>query len=174
MLRPCTCATERGVWRHALFAADGPDCVAGGAERFYEIDPALRATISSQEFRAAISSLARAANAPIIVGDIAVDADPQVKRGYDEYNSADFIASGRQVCGTLRQDASGAIRRICSIQEAVLLCREPAAGRGLIRPRKAQDGVSHRRTHLWRLYLLRVGLCATRCASMPGWARMCW
>jgi apolipoprotein N-acyltransferase len=58
---------------------------------FYEIDPALRAAISSLEFRAAISSLARAANTPMIVGDIAIDADPGVKRGYDQYNSADFI-----------------------------------------------------------------------------------
>lgn len=45
-----------------------------------------------REFRTAMSSLARAANAPIIVGDIAFEADPGAPRGYDEYNSADFIA----------------------------------------------------------------------------------
>ncbi len=66
---------------------------------FYEIDPALRAAISSQEFHAAVSGLARAANAPMIVGDIAFDADPQVKRGYDQYNSADFIAPDGRILG---------------------------------------------------------------------------
>jgi apolipoprotein N-acyltransferase len=66
---------------------------------FYEIDPALRAAISSQEFHAAVSSLARAADAPIIVGDIAFDADPEVKRGYDQYNSADFVAPDGRIAG---------------------------------------------------------------------------
>jgi len=66
---------------------------------FYEIDPALRAAISSQEYHAAISTLARAANAPMIVGDIAFDADPQVKRGYDQFNSADFIAPDGRIVG---------------------------------------------------------------------------
>ena len=66
---------------------------------FFEIDPALRAAISSQEFHAAVSGLARAANAPMIVGDIAFDADPQVKRGYDQYNSADFIAPDGRILG---------------------------------------------------------------------------
>jgi apolipoprotein N-acyltransferase len=37
-------------------------------------------------------NLARAAEAPVIVGDIGIDADQTVKRGYDQYNSADFIA----------------------------------------------------------------------------------
>ena len=66
---------------------------------FIVIDPPSRATISSQEFRTAISSLARAAEAPIIVGDISVDVDPEVKRGYDEYNSADFITSDGRFVG---------------------------------------------------------------------------
>ena len=66
---------------------------------FYEIDPTLRAAVSSQEFNAAISSLARAANAPIIVGTFGIDADSAVKRGYDEYNSADFIAPDGRVAG---------------------------------------------------------------------------
>ena len=43
-------------------------------------------------FRHALSSLARTADAPIIVGNFGIDADPGVERGYDEYNSADFIA----------------------------------------------------------------------------------
>ena len=42
-------------------------------------------------YRHAMSQLARTANAPIIVGDIGTDPDPQVARGYDLYNSADFI-----------------------------------------------------------------------------------
>jgi apolipoprotein N-acyltransferase len=66
---------------------------------FIVFDPPLPASISSREFRTAISSLARAAEAPIIVGDISVDVDPQVKRGYDEYNSADFIASDGRFVG---------------------------------------------------------------------------
>lgn len=59
---------------------------------FVEIDPSLRGAIPGLQFRAAMSSLARVANAPIIVGSTAFDADPGVERGYDEYNSADFIA----------------------------------------------------------------------------------
>jgi apolipoprotein N-acyltransferase len=42
-------------------------------------------------FRSSMSSLARGANAPIIVGDFGIDPDSQVERGYDQYNSADFI-----------------------------------------------------------------------------------
>ena len=56
-------------------------------------------TESDPEFRAAISRLARAANAPIIVGTIGIDADRTVKRGYDLYNSADFIAPDGRVAG---------------------------------------------------------------------------
>jgi apolipoprotein N-acyltransferase len=50
---------------------------------FFESDP---------QVRGAMSRLARAADAAVIVGDIGIDADPTVKRGYDQYNSADFIA----------------------------------------------------------------------------------
>ena len=42
-------------------------------------------------FRAAMSSLARSANTPLIVGNIGVDADPKVSKGYDLHNSAEFI-----------------------------------------------------------------------------------
>jgi apolipoprotein N-acyltransferase len=49
---------------------------------FEEADP---------EFRGAMSRLAGAAGAPIIVGDIGVDADRAAAHGYDLYNSADFI-----------------------------------------------------------------------------------
>ena len=56
-------------------------------------------TESDPEFRAAISRLARAANAPVIVGTIGIDADRTVKRGYDLYNSADFIAPDGRVAG---------------------------------------------------------------------------
>jgi len=66
---------------------------------FMVIEPPLRATISSQEFRTAISSLARAADAPIIVGTFGIDADPAVTRGYDLYNSADFITSDGRFVG---------------------------------------------------------------------------
>jgi len=43
------------------------------------------------EFRAAISRLARTAGAPIIVGNIGIDPNPALQRGYDLYNSANFI-----------------------------------------------------------------------------------
>jgi apolipoprotein N-acyltransferase len=46
-----------------------------------------------QRFRTAMSSLARTADAPIIVGSFGIDPDSQAERGYDEYNSADFVAS---------------------------------------------------------------------------------
>jgi apolipoprotein N-acyltransferase len=59
---------------------------------FIELDPSLRGTISSQQFRTSMSRLARAAGAPIIVGSIGIDADPEDERGYDQYNSANFIA----------------------------------------------------------------------------------
>jgi apolipoprotein N-acyltransferase len=52
-----------------------------------------------QEFRTAMSSLARATDAPIIVGNIGLDADPQAERGYDQYNSADFIAPDGSFAG---------------------------------------------------------------------------
>ena len=56
-------------------------------------------TVSDPEFRSAISRLARAANAPVIVGTTGIDADRAVKRGYDLYNSADFIAPDGRVVG---------------------------------------------------------------------------
>jgi len=42
-------------------------------------------------FRDAMATIAHAAQAPIIVGDLGVDPDAQVKRGYDLYNSANLI-----------------------------------------------------------------------------------
>ena len=63
-----------------------PESPAGFSER----DP---------EFRGAISSLARSAHAPVIVGTIGIDADRAVKRGYDLYNSADFIAPDGRIAG---------------------------------------------------------------------------
>jgi len=46
---------------------------------------------SDPQFRAAMFTLARAANAPIIVGNIGVDPDRKVSKGYDLHNSADFV-----------------------------------------------------------------------------------
>jgi apolipoprotein N-acyltransferase len=71
---------------------------------FIAIDPALRAASSSLansnlEFRTTVSGLARTANAPIIVGDSSVDADPGATRGYDQYNSAEFIAPDGRLAG---------------------------------------------------------------------------
>jgi apolipoprotein N-acyltransferase len=55
---------------------------------FFEVDP---------EFRAAMSHLARTANAPIIVGNIGNDQDAAGKRTY--FNSAEFIASDGTIQG---------------------------------------------------------------------------
>jgi len=57
---------------------------------FYESDP---------EFRAAMAGLARTANAPVIVGNIGIDADREATRGYDLYNSAEFIAADGSFAG---------------------------------------------------------------------------
>jgi len=54
---------------------------------------------SDPEFRAAMSRLARAADAPIIVDNIAIDADPAAERRYDQYNSADFFTSNGDLVG---------------------------------------------------------------------------
>jgi apolipoprotein N-acyltransferase len=43
------------------------------------------------QFRTAISALARSAKAPIIVGDIGIERDSSVRRGFDEYNRASFV-----------------------------------------------------------------------------------
>ena len=56
--------------------------------QFFEID---------KEFRAAMTTLAYTANAPIIVGDIGLDQDSEGSRSY--YNSADFITSDGAFAG---------------------------------------------------------------------------
>jgi apolipoprotein N-acyltransferase len=57
---------------------------------FYESEP---------RFRSAMSQVARGANAPVIVGDIGIDSDRAVKRGYDLYNSAEFVAPDGSFAG---------------------------------------------------------------------------
>jgi apolipoprotein N-acyltransferase len=57
---------------------------------FFERDP---------EVRAALSSLARAAHAPVIAGDIGVDPNPAAPNGYYLYNSAEFIRSDGSLAG---------------------------------------------------------------------------
>jgi apolipoprotein N-acyltransferase len=49
---------------------------------FFDNDP---------QFRAAMSSVARAAQAPVIVGNIGIEANPATKLGYTPYNRASFI-----------------------------------------------------------------------------------
>jgi apolipoprotein N-acyltransferase len=55
---------------------------------FFEVDP---------EFRASMSKLARAANAPVIVGNIGNDEDAKGKRIY--YNSAEFVSPNGSFAG---------------------------------------------------------------------------
>jgi apolipoprotein N-acyltransferase len=66
---------------------------------FVEMDTSLRGTISSLQFRTAMSSLARTADAPIIVGSFGIDADSGDAQGYDQYNSANFIAPDGNFAG---------------------------------------------------------------------------
>lgn len=51
------------------------------------------------EFRASMSSLAREANAPIIVDNLGVTPDPAARGGYDRFNSASFITPAGDFAG---------------------------------------------------------------------------
>lgn len=51
------------------------------------------------EFRAAMSALARTANAPIIVDNLGVTPNPAVRGGYDRFNSASFITPSGDFAG---------------------------------------------------------------------------
>jgi apolipoprotein N-acyltransferase len=66
---------------------------------FYLIDPTLHRANLDQEFRAGASRLARTAKAPMIVGAFGIDADPALKLGYDQYNSAIFIQPDGNIAG---------------------------------------------------------------------------
>jgi apolipoprotein N-acyltransferase len=54
---------------------------------------------SDPRFRGEMSGLAHAMDAPIIVGDFGIDKDSSVQRGYDLYNSADFVAPDGSFAG---------------------------------------------------------------------------
>jgi apolipoprotein N-acyltransferase len=51
------------------------------------------------EFRAALSSLARMANAPIIAGNIGIDRTTENERGYFQFNSASFVSAQGEFVG---------------------------------------------------------------------------
>ena len=51
------------------------------------------------QFRGALSSLARAADAPIIAGDTSIDPDHAAPSGYHLYNSAEFIRADGSLAG---------------------------------------------------------------------------
>ena len=72
---------------------DGPDQTRYLAQTDVIIWPEApnRFVDTYKEFRAALSRLAREANAPLIVGGMGVDADSQTDQGYHLYNSASFI-----------------------------------------------------------------------------------
>ena len=116
---------------------------------FEERDPA---------FIDAISSLARAAHAPVIAGNIGIDPNPKLKRGYSLYNSADFNRLRRNPRRTLRQDSPRPLWRVRSLQAALLLRRRPPRRGWLLRSRRAPQRPLHRRTSLRHLHLLRVHL----------------
>ncbi len=54
---------------------------------------------NDQQFRSAMSSLARSANAPAIVGNIAFEPTTANSRGYYQYNSASFVAPDGNFAG---------------------------------------------------------------------------
>jgi apolipoprotein N-acyltransferase len=54
---------------------------------------------SDSEFRHSLSRLARTANAPAIAGSIGITPNRTVERGYDLYNSADFIGPDGSFAG---------------------------------------------------------------------------
>jgi apolipoprotein N-acyltransferase len=54
---------------------------------------------NDQEFRTAMSLLAREANAPIIVGNIGIDRSSESPRGYDLFNSASFVTARGEFAG---------------------------------------------------------------------------
>jgi apolipoprotein N-acyltransferase len=54
---------------------------------------------SDSEFRRSLSRLARTANAPVIAGSMGVSPNRTVDRGYDLYNSADFIKADGTFAG---------------------------------------------------------------------------
>jgi apolipoprotein N-acyltransferase len=54
---------------------------------------------NDQQFRTAMSSLAREANAPIIVGNIGIDRSSENARGYDLFNSASFVTARGEFAG---------------------------------------------------------------------------
>jgi apolipoprotein N-acyltransferase len=51
------------------------------------------------EFRAALSALARTANAPIIAGNIGIDRTSENERGYFQFNSASFVSPQGEFVG---------------------------------------------------------------------------
>jgi len=51
------------------------------------------------DFRATLSSLARAANAPIIAGNIGIDRTTENERGYFQFNSASFVSAQGEFVG---------------------------------------------------------------------------
>jgi len=57
---------------------------------FFDNDP---------QFRAAMSSLARAAQAPVIVGNIGIETNPATRLGYTPYNRASFVTPDGNFAG---------------------------------------------------------------------------
>lgn len=51
------------------------------------------------QFQAAMSKLARDVGAPVIVGNLSVERDPGVKRGYDLFNSASMVTADGSFAG---------------------------------------------------------------------------
>ena len=79
--------------RHALFAADGSDCVAGGAERLYcDRSAAARGDLKPGVSRGDLQAWRARPMRRSLLGTLLSMRTAQVKRGYDQYNSADFIA----------------------------------------------------------------------------------
>lgn len=84
---------------HCAHSADEPLVNPDGSPALPRMDlivwPESPADFQERDaaFRQSISALAGTEHAPVILGDLGVDADPAVKRGYRLYNSANVVAA---------------------------------------------------------------------------------
>lgn len=88
------------IRRHAPVAGVSPDTPLPSTTNLI-VWPESPAPFQQDDpvFRAAMSSLARTAEAPIIVGNIGIDATTANARGYNMYNSASFVTPQGEFAG---------------------------------------------------------------------------
>jgi apolipoprotein N-acyltransferase len=88
------------VRRHAPVAGVSPDApLPSTTDLIVWPESPAPFQVDDPVFRSAMSSLARAAEAPIIVGNIGIDATSANARGYNMYNSASFVTPQGEFTG---------------------------------------------------------------------------